>query len=186
MKQPLEYVAKGKNYLVCKLKKAVYGLKQIHELDLKNSSSYYLDFLGARQINKFLYERGSQEAGLLGTKPIDTPLDFSSDLWKDDNDCLEDMTKYRLVGRLIYLTVVLNISFLASLVSQFMDKPRLIRWQAALRILKYIKGAPGKGLLLERHGDVKIEAYSNSDTGLALKMTEDLLPDIVPMLAEIL
>ncbi|KAL0439461.1 UNVERIFIED_CONTAM: putative mitochondrial protein [Sesamum latifolium] len=33
-----------------------------------------------------------QEAGLLGTKPVDTPLDFSSNLWKDDSDYLEDKT----------------------------------------------------------------------------------------------
>ncbi|KAL0298830.1 UNVERIFIED_CONTAM: Retrovirus-related Pol polyprotein from transposon RE2 [Sesamum radiatum] len=44
-----------------------------------------------------------------------------------------------------------------------MDKPRSVHWEAALRILKYIKTSPGKGLLFKRHGYVKIEAYSDAD-----------------------
>ncbi|KAL0420890.1 UNVERIFIED_CONTAM: Retrovirus-related Pol polyprotein from transposon RE2 [Sesamum latifolium] len=44
-----------------------------------------------------------------------------------------------------------------------MDKPRSIYWEAALRILKYIKASPAKELLSKRHGHVKIEAYSDAD-----------------------
>ncbi|KAK4390013.1 Retrovirus-related Pol polyprotein from transposon RE2 [Sesamum angolense] len=105
------------------------------------------------------------EAGLLGTKPVDTPMDSNPDFWNDDSNYLEDKTKYRrLVGKLIYLTVTRpDISFAVGLVSQFMDKQRLVHWEAALRILKYIKASPGKGLLFKRHGHVKIEAYSDAD-----------------------
>ncbi|KAL0344087.1 UNVERIFIED_CONTAM: Retrovirus-related Pol polyprotein from transposon RE2 [Sesamum angustifolium] len=105
------------------------------------------------------------EAGLLGTKPVDTPMDSNPDFWNDDGNYLEDKTKYRrLVGKLIYLTVTRpDISFAVGLVSQFMDKPRSVHWEAALRILKYIKASPGKGLLFKRHGHVKIEAYSDAD-----------------------
>ncbi|KAK4406558.1 Retrovirus-related Pol polyprotein from transposon RE2 [Sesamum angolense] len=106
-----------------------------------------------------------QEAGLLGTKPVDTPMDSNPDFWNDDGNYLEDKTKYRrLVGKLIYLTVTRpDISFAVGLVSQFMDKPRSVHWEAALRILKYIKTSPGKGLLFKRHGHVKIEAYADAD-----------------------
>ncbi|KAL0336490.1 UNVERIFIED_CONTAM: Retrovirus-related Pol polyprotein from transposon RE2 [Sesamum radiatum] len=106
-----------------------------------------------------------QKTGLLGTKPVDTPMDSNPDFLNDDGNYLEDKTKYRrLVGKLIYLTVTRpDISFAVGLVSQFMDKPRLVHWEAALRILKYIKASPGKGLLFKRHGHVKIEAYSDAD-----------------------
>ncbi|KAL0392835.1 UNVERIFIED_CONTAM: Retrovirus-related Pol polyprotein from transposon RE2 [Sesamum radiatum] len=106
-----------------------------------------------------------QEAGLLGTKPVDTPIDSNPDFWNDDGNYLEDKTKYRrLVGKLSYLTVTRpDISFAVGLVSQFMDKPRSVHWEAALRILKYIKTSPGKGLLFKQHGHVKIEAYSDAD-----------------------
>ncbi|KAL0342967.1 UNVERIFIED_CONTAM: Retrovirus-related Pol polyprotein from transposon RE1 [Sesamum angustifolium] len=56
-----------------------------------------------------------------------------------------------------------DISFAVGLVSQFMDKPRSVHWEAALRILKYIKASPSKGLLFKRHGHVKIETYSDAD-----------------------
>ncbi|KAL0311158.1 UNVERIFIED_CONTAM: Retrovirus-related Pol polyprotein from transposon RE2 [Sesamum angustifolium] len=78
------------------------------------------------------------EAGLLGTKPVDTPMDSNPDFWNDDDNYLEDKTKYRrLVGKLIYLTMTRpDISFAVGLVSQFMDKPRSVHWEVALRILK--------------------------------------------------
>ncbi|KAL0322343.1 UNVERIFIED_CONTAM: Secreted RxLR effector protein [Sesamum calycinum] len=106
-----------------------------------------------------------QEAGLLGTKSVDTPMDSNPDFLNDHGNYLEDKTKYgRLVGKLIYLTVTRhNISFVIGLVSQFMDKPRSIHWETALKILKYIKASHGKGLLFKRHGHVKIEAYSDAD-----------------------
>ncbi|KAL0318213.1 UNVERIFIED_CONTAM: Retrovirus-related Pol polyprotein from transposon RE1 [Sesamum calycinum] len=106
-----------------------------------------------------------QEAGLLGTKSVDTPMDSNPDFWNDDGNYLEDKIKYRrLVGNLIYLTVTRpDISFAVGLVSQFMDKPRSVHWEAALKILKYIKTSPGRGLLFKRHGHVKIEAYSDAD-----------------------
>ncbi|KAL0309234.1 UNVERIFIED_CONTAM: Retrovirus-related Pol polyprotein from transposon RE2 [Sesamum radiatum] len=106
-----------------------------------------------------------QEAGLLGTKPVDTPMNSNPDFWNDDGNYLKNKTKYRrFVGKLIYLTVTRpDISFAVGLVSQFMDKPRSVHWEAALRILKYIKTSPGKGLLFKRHGHVKIETYSDAD-----------------------
>ncbi|KAL0446127.1 UNVERIFIED_CONTAM: Retrovirus-related Pol polyprotein from transposon RE1 [Sesamum latifolium] len=63
-----------------------------------------------------------QEAGLLGTKPVDTHMDSNPDIWNDDGNYLEDKTKYRrLVGKLIYLTMIKpDISFAIDLVSQFM------------------------------------------------------------------
>ncbi|KAK4395750.1 Retrovirus-related Pol polyprotein from transposon RE1 [Sesamum angolense] len=101
-----------------------------------------------------------QETGLLGTKPVDTPTDSNMNFWNDDDNYLEDTTKYRrLVGKLIYLTVTRpDISFAVGLVSQFMDKPQSVHWEAAIRILKYIKTSPGRGLLFKRHEHVKIEA----------------------------
>ncbi|KAL0363865.1 UNVERIFIED_CONTAM: Retrovirus-related Pol polyprotein from transposon RE2 [Sesamum angustifolium] len=85
-----------------------------------------------------------RKIGLLGTKPVDTPMDSNPDFLNDDGNYLEDKTKYRrLVGKLIYLTVTRpDISFVVGLVSQFMDKPRSVHWEAALRILKYIKSSP--------------------------------------------
>ncbi|KAL0393052.1 UNVERIFIED_CONTAM: Retrovirus-related Pol polyprotein from transposon RE2 [Sesamum radiatum] len=79
-----------------------------------------------------------QEAGLLGTKPMDTPMDSNPNFWKDDGNYLEDKTK-------------------------FMDKPQSVHWGAGLRMLKYIKASSDKGLLFKQHEHVKIKAYSDAD-----------------------
>jgi len=51
----------------------------------------------------------------------------------------------KVVSKLIYFTVTkLNIAYVVGLVSQFIHKPIEVHWKAALRILTYIKGSPGK------------------------------------------
>nr|KYP53748.1 Retrovirus-related Pol polyprotein from transposon TNT 1-94 [Cajanus cajan] len=62
------------------------------------------------------------------------------------NGIVISQRKYRrLVGKLNYLTVTRpDISFAVSVVSQFLNSPCVGHWNAVIRILKNIKGAPGK------------------------------------------
>ena len=77
---------------------------------------------------------------------------------------LEDPGQYRrLIGKLIYLIVTRpDFSYAVSLLSQFMHEPRRAHWLGALRVLSYVKGALGKGLVYRNHGHTRIEAYSDS------------------------
>lgn len=69
-----------------------------------------------------------------------------------------------MVGKLNYLTVTRpDISFAVSVVSQFLNSPCQEHWDAVIRILKYIKGAPGKGLIYENRGHTQIVGYSDAD-----------------------
>ena len=43
-----------------------------------------------------------------------------------------------------------------------MHEPRMVHWEGALRVLAYIKRAPGKGLIYQRHDHIRIEAYSDA------------------------
>ena len=43
-----------------------------------------------------------------------------------------------------------------------MRKAREVHWKASLRILTYVKGSPGKGVLYKKHGHLQIEAFSDS------------------------
>ncbi|XP_043697226.1 uncharacterized mitochondrial protein AtMg00810-like [Telopea speciosissima] len=82
----------------------------------------------------------------------------------DDKEFSDPHQYRRLVGRLIYLTVTRpNISFAVGVVSQFMQTPKQVHWDAACRILRYLKGAPGKGLVYRRHGHTSIVGFSDAD-----------------------
>ena len=56
-----------------------------------------------------------------------------------------------------------DISFPVSIVSQFMTSPCDSHWEAVVRILRYIKSDPDKGLLFEDQGHEHIIGYTDVD-----------------------
>lgn len=44
-----------------------------------------------------------------------------------------------------------------------MHKPTVGHFKIAFRLLRYLKGAPGKGILITKSDDLKLRAYSDSD-----------------------
>jgi hypothetical protein len=106
-----------------------------------------------------------EETGLLNAKPVDTPMDPNVKLLPNQGEPLSDSGRYRrLVGKLNYLTVTRpDISFAVSVVSQFLNSPCQEHMDAVIRILKYIKGAPGKGLIYKDRGHTQIVGYSDAD-----------------------
>ncbi|XP_019198293.1 PREDICTED: uncharacterized protein LOC109192162 [Ipomoea nil] len=90
-----------------------------------------------------------EETGFIDSKLVYNPTIPSNKLSKTKGDLLDDNTQYRrLVGKLLYLTITRpDISFATQQLSQFLDKPTHLHLQAAHRVLRYIKSAPGQGLL---------------------------------------
>ena len=78
-------------------------------------------------------------------------MDENSKLMSSQGEQLSDLSRYkRLVGRLNYLIVTQpDIAFATSIVSQFMATPHTAYWDALMRIMRYVKGAPGQGLIDE-------------------------------------
>ncbi|XP_058004038.1 uncharacterized mitochondrial protein AtMg00810-like [Hevea brasiliensis] len=107
------------------------------------------------------------DAGLTGAKPEKFPMEQNCKLDLDDNEKLHDATKYRrLVGRLIYLTVTRpDIVYSVRVLSQFMHEPCKSHWNAAIRVLKYVKGNPGQGLFLPSNNNLQLKAFCDSDWG---------------------
>ncbi|GAV58961.1 LOW QUALITY PROTEIN: Pkinase domain-containing protein/LRR_1 domain-containing protein/RVT_2 domain-containing protein/LRR_8 domain-containing protein, partial [Cephalotus follicularis] len=107
-----------------------------------------------------------EEIGMLGSKPVDTPMDPNVKLTVEDGEPLNDPEKYRrLVGKLNYLIVTRpDIAFSVSMViSQFMSAPCTTHWQAVLHIVRYLKGAPSRGLIFRDRGHLHIAGYSDPD-----------------------
>ena len=82
---------------------------------------------------------------MLDCKPVDTSMDPNVKLVPGQGEYLGDPRRYRrLVGKLNYLTINRpDISFLASVVSQFLQSPCDSHWDAVICILsiyqKYTK-----------------------------------------------
>jgi Reverse transcriptase (RNA-dependent DNA polymerase) len=106
-----------------------------------------------------------QETGKLGCKPVDTPIESNIKLGSNDGEALTDISQFqRLVGKLIYLTVTRpDITFAVNVVSQFMHAPRTTHMDAVVRILRYLKGSPGRGVRMQKNKHVNIMAYSDAD-----------------------
>lgn len=107
------------------------------------------------------------ECGLLGCKPVDTPMLPTRKLLLEDGDPMKDPERYRrLIGKLNYLTVTRpDISFTVSVLSQFMAAPYTGHWDAALRVLRYLKTTPGLGILYSDQGHCRVGAFTEEGDG---------------------
>ena len=69
-------------------------------------------------------------------------------------------TYQRLVGRLIYLCHTRpDISYVVSVVSRYMHDPRTGHMEVVYRILRYLKGTPGRGLWFRKNGHLGVEGH---------------------------
>ncbi|XP_021734043.1 uncharacterized protein LOC110700750 [Chenopodium quinoa] len=105
------------------------------------------------------------EAGLLGAKPSGFQIEQNHKLSLASGELLEDPESYRrLVGRLIYLPVTRpDLAYSVHILSQSMHKPRIEHWEAALRVVRYLKGTPGQGILLSGDSDLTLQGWCDSD-----------------------
>ncbi|KAK3035781.1 hypothetical protein RJ639_033510 [Escallonia herrerae] len=105
------------------------------------------------------------ESGLSASKPAAFPMEQNHDLAFAGSPLLSDPGPYRrLIGRLVYLTITRpDICYAVHVLSQFMQSPRSQHWDAALRVLRYLKAAPGQGLFLPADSPLRIYAFCDSN-----------------------
>ncbi|KAK7406483.1 hypothetical protein VNO78_08110 [Psophocarpus tetragonolobus] len=137
---------------VCKLRKALYGLKQ-------SPRAWFGRFTKVMTDDIIVSGDDKQEQQVL-------------------SECLATEFEIKTLGRLKYFLGIEvahskkgifisqqkpDIAFAVSLVSQFMHQPKKAHLQAALRIVQYLKGTPGRGILFKRNKSVSLEAYTDAD-----------------------
>ncbi|KAL5577668.1 hypothetical protein UlMin_019367 [Ulmus minor] len=83
----------------------------------------------------------------------------------DEGADISDVSIYRrLMGKLLYLMITrLDISYAVGRLSQFISKPKEPHLQAAQRVLRYLKGAPGTGLFFPFNAELQLTAFIDSD-----------------------
>ncbi|GKC99433.1 ribonuclease H-like domain-containing protein [Tanacetum coccineum] len=109
------------------------------------------------------------EFGLLACRPVVTPLPKNivlSHKETDDDKFLRNFTSYqKLVGKLIYLCITRpDISYAVHYLSQHMHAPLQSHFNLGLRLLKYLKLAPGSGInFTKSNTKFNVIAYTDSD-----------------------
>lgn len=105
------------------------------------------------------------ETGIIDCKPADTPMMAKQKLHMEEGAELTDKEKYqRLVGKLIYLSHTRpDIAYVVGVVSQFMHQPQVSHMEAVWRIIRYLKGTPGHGVLFKSNGHLKTQVYTDAD-----------------------
>nr|XP_016515134.1 PREDICTED: uncharacterized mitochondrial protein AtMg00810-like [Nicotiana tabacum] len=137
------------------------------------------------------------EVGLAGAKSISIPIELNQKLTTVEYDKhagvnrdeeLEDIGSYqRLIGKLLYLTITIpDLSFTVQVLSQFMQHPKQSHWNAVLQVVRYVKAAPGLGILLGTGPIDTLSTYYDSNrascpntrrsiTGYVIKLEDSLL-----------
>ncbi|XP_042027260.1 uncharacterized mitochondrial protein AtMg00810-like [Salvia splendens] len=105
------------------------------------------------------------ETGLLDCKLVDTPILVNHDLQISEGAELANQGKYqRLVGKLIYLSQTRpDISYAVGIVSQFMHRSQKDHYEAALRIVKYLKETVGHGIMFKKNKQGGVYGYTDAD-----------------------
>ena len=81
---------------------------------------------------------------MLGCKPSDNPIEAVKRT-RDIGKPVEKERYQRSVGKLIYLSHTRpEIAFAVSVISQHMHSPKETHLEAVYKILRYLKGSPGK------------------------------------------
>ncbi|GKU87876.1 hypothetical protein SLEP1_g2207 [Rubroshorea leprosula] len=105
------------------------------------------------------------EIGVIGARPSHSPMEQNHHLSSATRPLHTDPAQYRrLIGRLLYLTITRpDICYSVGLLTQFMQNPRQEHHEAAMRVLRYIKGSPGQGILLPSVGPLTLTTYCDAD-----------------------
>lgn len=105
------------------------------------------------------------DSGLEGCQPTPIYLPQGIHLSSQDGTPLPDPNRYRnLIGRLLYLNLTrLDITYYVQQLSQFVTQPYSAHWDAAIHVLRYLKGCPSLGLFYPSQNDLILRAYSDND-----------------------
>ncbi|XP_071719288.1 uncharacterized protein [Rutidosis leptorrhynchoides] len=148
----------SENFMIKDLGKLKYFL-EIEVLDIENGvcmnqRKYCLELL--------------QDFGMLGCKPISTPMEQNVVVdteCNDKNKKLEDISYYqKLVGKLIYLTMTRpDIAYAVHCLSQFMHSPLECHLKLAFHVLRYLKQSPGRGVSIVKSTSFDLIAFVDTD-----------------------
>eukprot|EP00171_Calliarthron_tuberculosum_P021771 IDg21771t1 len=163
MEVPEGFKDPSKPNLVCKLKKALYGLRQAPRSTMM--LVLYIDDLLIADYANLVLDRFEMR----DSKPIATPMEPSAlkkAVDEPDMVCLAGDVPYRqTIGSLMYLMICIrpDIAYAVGKLSQYCEKPLKAHWTAVKRVLRYIGGTSDKGIMYDSSSSPSPVGYSDSD-----------------------
>ncbi|XP_070014838.1 secreted RxLR effector protein 161-like [Nicotiana sylvestris] len=112
----------------------------------------------------------NKATGIVGDVPLQVPTLYQN-----------------LIGKIMHVKITrLDISYAIRSLSQFMQHPKRSHWEASLRVVRYLKNAPGQGVWLKDGVATKLSCWYDSDwatcpntrrsvTGYVIKFGESLI-----------
>ncbi|KAA0051519.1 putative mitochondrial protein [Cucumis melo var. makuwa] len=133
--------------------------------------TYFLGFQVNYLESGFILNQGKYISDLLhklqlsDLKPAPSSSVVGKNLFAFGGTPLEDPFVYRnTIGALQYLTNTRpDIAYIINQLSQFLQKPTDLHWQAVKCVLKYLSGTKSFGLMFQQGDDLAISAYSDAD-----------------------
>ncbi|XP_019178324.1 PREDICTED: uncharacterized protein LOC109173539 [Ipomoea nil] len=103
-----------------------------------------------------------------GAKSVSTPLATMGKLLPAQSGSVAvDVSQFwRLLGALQYLVITRpDVYYAVNRLSQFMHSPTELHWQAAKRLLRYLKGTVCHGLFFRTGQPLSLSVYTDVDWG---------------------
>ena len=122
--------------------------------------------------------------GLEDAKPLSILMDPNTSLSKancpstdNEKSAIKMVPYWEVIGALTWIAVDLwpDIVFVVGQLVQFLKNPRQVHWEAAKRVLRYLKGMKEKKLVYGASGRSGLMSFTNADG--ASKITDEQFPD---------
>ncbi|XP_031263624.1 uncharacterized protein LOC116121846 [Pistacia vera] len=97
------------------------------------------------------------DAGLSGAKPATTPLPKGFKFCSTKDTLFANPDQYRRLQ-----------------LSQHVQRPYTHHWEAAVHVLRYLKGCPSKGLFFPANSSFRLEAFCDADLASCLTTRKSL------------
>lgn len=160
---------------------AEFALKDMGDLnyflgvEVTRSSSGSLHLCQTKYIRDLL-----ARSSLSNAKPITTPMVSSSRLSKSDGDPLSDPTEYRShAGALQYVVLTRpDIAYAVNRICQFMHSPTTVHLIALKRILRYLCGTLGYGIVFRPSTRLSLVGYADANWGWILMIVDPPLATV--------
>eukprot|EP00253_Pinus_taeda_P002474 PITA_02474 len=189
IEQPEGFILGNDSKLVCKLKKSLYGLKQVprtwyyrldkylHQQGFSNGSADR-NLYTNMDIDKLLIIVVYVDDIIFGSNKESMSQNFASviqqefemsllgcNLSSNDVSVTVHQPTYRsMIGSLLYLTSTrLDIMHAVGIVGRFQENPKETHLQAVKRIFKYLQATQNFGLWYPRDTNLTLHAYTDAD-----------------------